>query len=166
MQARKKTIMIIMVITMAAGLLLGEIKAAGKLLIPTANGEKRYDVIITITQKEIMIKCSKKIFQPFNEFDAPKQSKIRLKTAGIYKIQITKKGNEILLLDEGSLYKRYKHLFRPVWRIIQYFPYEEERKEALQFIMDNPADIKAIGEQLIKVIGKRCDVINDKDQNG
>jgi len=158
MPDKAKPIIIFVVIIILFGQLLGEIRVPGKLIIPTANGEKRYDVIITITKTEMMIECAKKIFQPFNEFDAPKQSKIRLKMAEIYKIQVSKKGNEILLLDEGSLCQRYRHLFRPVWKITRFFPYEEERKEALIFIIDKPADIKAIGEALIKIIGNRCEV--------
>jgi hypothetical protein len=165
MQAGKKSIMIFMVIIMVAGHLLGEIKAVGNLLILTAKGEKRYEVIITVTRAEIMIECAKKIFQPFNEFDAPRESKIKINKAEISVVQISKKENEILLLAGDSFYRRYRHLFFPVWRITQFFPLIEENKEAIIFIVDNPADIKAISEELIKIIGKRCEVINDNKQN-
>jgi hypothetical protein len=155
MQAQKKTIMIIMVIILLTGQILGDIKAAGKLLIPAAAGEKQYDAVITITQAEIMIECVKKIFQPFNEFDAPKQAKIKVSTAEIYKIQITKKKNEILLIAKNSLHLRYKHLFHPVWRVVQFLPYKREKKAALVFIMDNHAHIGCIEEDLIKNINER-----------
>jgi len=160
MQAEAKPIIIFVVIIILFGQLFGEITAPCKLIIPTAKGVKGYDAVITVTQMEIMINCSKKIFQPFNEFDVPRQSKIKLPTVEVYKIQISIKKNEILLLDEGSLYQQYKHLFHPVWRTVQFLPYHEERKEALIFIMDNPAAIKTLSEELIKVIGNRCEVIS------
>ena len=154
MQAKRKT-MIIMVIILFTGQLIGEIKAAGKLLIPTANGKKLYNAVITIKRAEVMIECEKKIFQPLNEFDVPKQAKIKVSTVEIYKIEFNKEKNEIYLIAEDSLCQRFKHLLLPVWRIIQWFPYHEEKKEAFIFIMNNPKDIVRNKEDLIKHINER-----------
>lgn len=148
-------LLIVMMIILGVSQLLGEIKLTGKLLIPTAKGEKQYDAVITITRAEIMIECAKKIFQSFNEFDVPKQARLKVNTAEIYKIQIRKKENEILLIAKDSLYQRYKHLFHPVWRVVQFIPLKREKKEAIIFIMDNPADIGCIEESLVKLINER-----------
>ncbi|UCH93988.1 MAG: hypothetical protein JSV88_27480 [Candidatus Aminicenantes bacterium] len=160
MQAKRKPIMIFMFIIMLLGQILGEIRAVGKLLIPGANGEKQYDTVITFTQAEIMIKCTKKIFQPFNEFDTPKQSKIKLNTAEVEEIQIQIQNNRIFIITKDSFTIRYRNVFNRASKVIglEYlFPVTVE-KWALIFVVDNPADIKAIGEELIKIIGKRCEV--------
>jgi hypothetical protein len=154
MQVKRKT-MVVMVIILFTGQLIGGIRAAGKLLIPTANGEKLYNAVITIKRAEVMIECEKKIFQPFNEFDAPRQAKIKVNTAEIYKIEFNKKKNEIYLIAEDSLCQRFKHLLLPVWKVIQWMPYHEEKKEAFIFTMNNPTDIDCIEEDLIKFINER-----------
>jgi hypothetical protein len=135
-------LLIVMTIILASQL-LGEIKAGGKLLIPTATGEKPYKCVMVITRAEIRLECDKRIFQPFNQFDTPKQAKLKVNTAEIYKIQIN--GNEILLIAKDPLYQRYRHLFHPIYRVVHFIPLEEEKKEAIIFIMDNPADIYDIG---------------------
>jgi len=154
MHEKKAMIVVIMVIVMVYHL-LGEIKARGKLSIASASGEKYYDVVITIKQAEIMIECEKKIFQPFNEFDAPKQAKIKVSTAEVYEIVFNKKKNEIYIIAEDSLYQRFKHLLLPVYRIIRWFPYHEEKDEAFIIIINNPKDIGCIEEDLIKHINER-----------
>jgi hypothetical protein len=155
MQAEMKPIMIIMVIILLTGQLLGDIKATGKLLIPTAKGNKPYNAVIIITRAVVRIECEKKIFKPFNEFDAPKQARLKVNTAEIYKIQISKKKNEILLIAKDSLYLRYRHIFHPVWRVVQFIPFKQERKEAMIFIMDNHSDLGCIEEDLKKLINER-----------
>jgi hypothetical protein len=160
MQAKRKPIMILMVIIMVAGQLSGEIRASGKLLIPTAKGEKPYDAVITITQAEILIECQEKIFQPFNEFDAPKQSKIKLNTVKVEEIQIQIQDNKIFIITKDSFTIRYRNVFNRATKIIgirSLFPVTVENW-ALIFVVDNPVDIKAIGEALIKIIGERCEV--------
>lgn len=157
MPATKKSFIIIIVIILLTGQFLGEIKVTGKLLILTADGKKSYDAVITITQAEIMIECVKKIFQPFNVFEAPLQAKIKVSTAEIYQIQINKGKKEILLIAKDSLYQRYKHLFHPVWRFVQYMPPEREEREALIFIMNTPVHIGCSEEELIKFINKRSE---------
>lgn len=132
-----------------------QIKAAGQILIPTADGQKPYRAVITIRSGEILIECSIEIFQPFNKFDTPKQEEIKVNTAEVEKICIQgKQKKEILILPKEPLYKRYRHLFHPVERITGYIPYSVEKKDAIIFIMDNPADIGSTGERLIKSINK------------
>lgn len=156
---------IIMVIVMADGQLSGEVKISGKLSILTAKGAVLYDAVITITPAEITIKCAKKIFQPFNRFDVPKRSILKINTGEICKIQIKIKNNEVLIIANDYHHHCYRHLFQPVWRLIQWLPLEKEKKGAIIFFMDNPADI-VTGEELIKIIGKRCHVIKANNQNG
>jgi hypothetical protein len=47
MQAKARPIIIFVVIIILFGQLFGEIRAPGKLIIPTAKGEKGYDAVIT-----------------------------------------------------------------------------------------------------------------------
>jgi hypothetical protein len=154
MQAERKPILIIMVIILLTGQLLGQIKAkaAGKLIITTANGEKPYDAVITMTRAEIMIECAKKIFQPFNEFDAPKQAKIKVCTAEVEEIQIQE--NKIIIVTKDSFWKRYRNISTQVYKSkyhgFLYWSYIQ--KWALIFVVDNPADIGCIEDDLIKHI--------------
>jgi hypothetical protein len=96
MQTMRKPGIVALVIILAVSNLCGqikaaaEIKAAGKLLIPTAAGEKPYKCIIFFTQREIRLECDKRIFQTFNLFDSPKQAKIKVNTAEVERIQIQK----------------------------------------------------------------------------
>jgi len=160
MKAEAKPIIIFVVIIILFGHLFGEITAPGKLIIPTAKGEKGYDAVITVTQTEIIIKCSKKIFQPFNEFDAPKQSKINLNTAEVEEIQIQTQNKKIFIITNDSFTIRYRNIFNRASKdigLVALFPVTVENW-ALILVVDNPADIKALGEALIKVIGNRCEV--------
>jgi len=140
MSTGKKPVLIFMIIILA-GQLLGEIKsAAGELLIPTAKGkEKPYRGIITITGTEILIECREKVFQLFNEPDAPKQAKIRMNTAEVERITLLRNGN---LLNRVWLISIGKVL------------------EKLVFIFIFDSDIKSIGsneKKLIDIINKRND---------
>ena len=160
MANKEKIIFIILVMIFMTGQLSGNIEVAGKLLIPTAKGEKKYDAVITVTQTGIMIKCSKKIFQRFNEFDAPKQSKIKLNTAEVEEIQIQNQNKKIFIITKDFFTIRYRNVFNRATKIIgirSLFPVTVE-KWALIFVVDNPVDIKALGEALIKIIGERCEV--------
>jgi hypothetical protein len=145
MWVKRKTGVIIMVIIMVAGQLLGEIRAAGKLLIPTAKGEKQYDAVITITRAEIMIECAKKIFQPFNEFDVPKQAKIKVSTAEVEEIQIQK--NKIFIASKESFWKRYRNISHHYYKskYAGFLSWENIQIWVLIFVVDNPADIADIG---------------------
>jgi hypothetical protein len=160
MANKEKIIFIILVMIFMTGRLSGIIKVTGKLLIPTAKGEKKYDAVITVTQTGIMIKCSKKIFQRFNEFDAPKQSKIKINTAEVEEIQIQIQNNKIFIITKDSFTILHRNVFNRASKIIgirSLFPVTVENW-ALIFVVDNPVDIKAIGEALIKIIGERCEV--------
>lgn len=113
MWVKKKMILIIMLMINLTGL-LGEIKATGKLLIPTAEGkEKPFKGAITITQEIIIIECQEKIFQLFNESDSPKQTKIRIKTEEVERISL--QGNGVIIFPATPLYNRYRHLLNHVW---------------------------------------------------
>lgn len=163
MRARRKPILIVMVIILACQL-LGEVKAAaGKLLIPTAGGEKPYNCVMVITLAGIEIECASKIFQPFNQFDTPKQAKIMMNTAEIEEIQIQNRKNKIYIITTDSFCIRHRNIFNRASKVIGFeylFPVTVENW-ALILTLDNPADIGAVGEALIKVIGKRCEVLKD-----
>ncbi len=141
-----------LVIVLLASHLLGQIKAAGKLLIPTAGGRKSYKGIITITRAEIKIECDKKIFQRFNEFNSPKTGEIKVNTAEIERICVQK--NTIFIIPKASFHQRYRHLFQPCERLISVIYLVVEKKDAMIFIMDNPTDINFLGKEVIKLINK------------
>ena len=155
MQAKRKPIIIFVVIIMVTGHLLGQVKAAGSLLIPTAGGKKVYKGVITITQAEIEIKCYKKIFRPFNVFDTPRQAKIKFSTAEIEELQINK--NTIYIVTKESFSQRYRNIYFIVYkpRYAGLFSTINIKKFAFVFIVDNPADIVLMEKELIKLIGER-----------
>lgn len=137
---RFKMGLIIMVFIMA-GKLSGNIKVAGRLLIPAAGGvEKSYQGVLTITRSLIRIECDKKIFQPFNEFDAPKQNRLNINTSDLSLIEIDEKEKKIYLVFEVSFVSSFRnilnletrylgystltgHLYQEFWAII--FAYEK-----------------------------------------
>ena len=153
MKTMRKTGIAAIVIILAASNLtgkIGEIKATGSLLIPTASGEKLYKGVITITRTEIEIECDKKIFRPFNEFEVPKQAKIRVNTVEVERICIQE--NDILILPGEPLYRRYRYLFHEIMEICFWcFPY----KKALIFSLDNRADIGPAGIEIFRLINKQ-----------
>jgi hypothetical protein len=158
MTYKEKTVFIVIAVVMIlTGQLSGEIKAAGKLLIPTAKGERQYCAVITFTRAEINIECKEKIFQPLNEFDVPKQAKIVVNTAEVEEIQIQK--TKIIIVTKDSFWKRYRNIFTQVYKSKYhgFLYWSVIKKWALIFVVDNPAAIGA-GEELIKVVGERCQV--------
>jgi hypothetical protein len=163
MRARRKPVLIAMVIILVAQL-LGEVKTAtGKLLIPTAAGEKPYNCVMVITPAEIGIECTMKIFQPFNQFGTPRQAKIKMNTAEIEEIQVQNRKNRIYIITTDSFCIRYRNVFNRAYKNIGFqslFPITKENW-ALIFTLDNPSDIGAVGEELIKVIGERCEIVKD-----
>lgn len=162
MANNEKIYSIVLVIIFLTGHILGNIKVAGKLLIPTAKGEKKYRAVITFTRKEICIECYKKIFQPLNEFDTPKQAKIVINTAEVKEIQTQIQSNKIYIIPEDSYTIHYRNVFNRSYKTIGIMSLSPINVEnwALIFVVDNPADIKAIGESLIKIIGARCEVVS------
>jgi hypothetical protein len=160
MASKGKISIIVLLMILITGLLSGEIKATGKLLIPSACGEKPYNCIIVVKEALIEIECTKKIFQPFNQFDAPKQTKIVINTEEIKELQMLHQNRKIYLVTDDSFSIRYRNVFNRVSKIIAFdslYPVNIENW-ALIFIVDNPEDIKTLGEELIKILGKRCDV--------
>ena len=163
MCVQRKMGFIIMIIIMVIGQLLGEIKAVGRILIPTANGEKPFKCLMVITPTGIEVECALKIFQPFNLFDAPKQAKIMVNTAEIEDIQVQIQENKIYIITTDSFCIRHRNIFNRAYKVIGFECLSPVTIEnwALIFTLDNHADIEAVGEALIKIIGKRCEVLRD-----
>jgi hypothetical protein len=143
------------------GQLLGNIKVAGRLLIPTAGGEKPYNCVMVITRASIEIECALKIFQPFNQFDAPKQTKIRVNTAEVEEIQIYK--NNIYISTQKPFWKQYRNILQHLYqsKYVGFFEYIHIEKWVLLFALDNSADIGAVSEALIAIIGERCQIVKE-----
>ncbi|NIM16957.1 MAG: hypothetical protein GTO45_33735 [Candidatus Aminicenantes bacterium] len=159
MQTRRKTGVMVMVIILAISntgrpIKAAEIKATGKLLIPTAEGEaKPYSGTITITETEISIVCQEKIFQLFNKSDAPKQAKIRMNTLEVKRI--TQQGNQIIIFPKDSLYNRYRNLLNHVC-LISWM--KEWERLVFIFVIDRDSS-QNIGSNAIKLI----DLINQRN---
>lgn len=161
MRVRRKPVLIIMIIILV-GQLLGEVKAAaGKLLIPTAAGEKPYNCVMVITQTGIEIECALKIFKPFNQFDAPKQAKIKVNTAEVEEVQIYM--NKIYISTHEPFWRKYRNILQHLYhrKYAGCLEYRYIEKWVLLFALDNPADIGAVGEALITIIGERCQIVKE-----
>lgn len=159
MWARRREVLIIMVIILA-GQLLGYIKVTGKLLIPAAiGGEKSYNGILTITRALIRVECDKKIFQTFNEFDTPRQSRLNINASDLARIEIDEDAKKIYLRVKKTFVIRYRnilnlesrhvksnllngHVFIEFWAII--FTYEK------------PLDIGYLDKKVLKSINDRA----------
>ena len=135
-------LLIVMTIILASQL-LGEIKADGKLLIPTATGEKPYKCVMVITQVEIRLECDKKIFKLFNHFDAPKQARLKVSKADLTNIVI--QGNNIYVETKDAFTILYRNVFNQSNKFLGYNLIFPKWKEVwvLIFNLDNPipADI-------------------------
>ena len=131
------------------------------MLIPAAGGEKPYNGVIIITRTGIEIECALKIFQPFNQFEAPRQAKIRVNEEQVEEIHISK--NKIYISTHEIFWKQYRNILQHLYHCryigVQEIIYVE--KWVLLFIVDNPADIGAIREELIKIIGERCHIVRE-----
>lgn len=153
MNTWEKLGMTILIITFLSGHVYGQIKAAGQLLIPTADGEKHYKAVIRITRVTIEIECSEKIFRLFNAFNTPGYRKLRVYTTEVSEICVSE--GQIFILPNDEFYRRYRNFFYPVWRMVSYFYFIIEEKMALIFIMDNPDDIGAAAKELIESINNK-----------
>lgn len=165
MRAGCKPILIIMVIILLVGHLLGEIKAiSGKLLIPTSAGEKPYNCVMVITQEGIEIECTMKIFQHFNQFDTPKQAKIKVNTAEVEEVQIYE--NKIYISTLEPFWMQYRNILQHLYqsKYVGFCEHIYIDKWILLFAVDNPADMGAVGEALIKLIGGRCQILKDEEK--
>ena len=145
---RKRAIITLVTILLLAGHLLGNIKATGKLLIPTAGGIKEYKALIFLNRLEMLIECGEEIFKLFNDFKAPKSRKMKADTAEIVEILIQE--NEIIIIPNDSFCQKYRYLLHRVRFILSLFHTREGW--ALIFKMDNTADIGFLGNELIKII--------------
>lgn len=157
MQQKKKEYLLGLIMLFVAGHVLGQIqvKAAGRFSIPSAGGDKSFIGVITITSSVIRIECEKKIFQSFNEFDTPKQAKIEVDMAEVEEIQVQEK--MVFIVTKASFWNRYRNISYQVYesRFAGNLDFVDIQKWALLFILDNPAEIKAAEEVLIKIIGER-----------
>lgn len=155
MSTKRKVVLVIMIIILT-GRLLGEIKAAGKLLIPTSEGkEKSYRGVITITRAEILIECQAKIFQPLNDFEAPKKSCLKINTADVLRMSLLKNG--VVIFPKTPLYNRYRNI---LIHISIHSIMNEQEKLVFLFAFDIEDIHKTFGsneEKLIDLINKRND---------
>jgi len=127
-----------------------EIRAPGNLLIPTASENKKYKCFISVTNTKILIDCKKKIIQPFNEFEVPKQSYLNIDTENIDRIWLD--GYQIIILADYKFYLRYKNLFIDIRLISIYY---SEKRPAIILLIDNPGDLGTAGKELINKIDER-----------
>ena len=150
-----KTILVSLAIFLMVNNLSGQITLGGNLLIPMAGRKQSYKAFITITRAEIAIKCIEKIFQPFNEFKTPRYREIKVLAKEIDEIKILE--NEIFIMTKDSFYQRYRNIFHSVcWFIgIHNLSPIEEKKWAIIFIADNPADVGLMGKKLIKHLNRQ-----------
>jgi len=169
---RFKMGVVIMVIIMA-GKLSGNIKIGGRLLIPTAGGgQKSYKGVLTITRSLIRIESDKQIFQPFNQFESPKQKRLNINTSEVVKIEIDEKEKKIYLRVESSFISRYRnilnlesrhvgfsfetgYIFREFWAII--FSYEKP----LDIGFLDKKVLNSINQRAIPIYTKHCSYENE-----
>ena len=110
MRARRKPTLIVMIILLV-GQLLGNIKITGKLLIPTTGGgEKSYKGVLTITRAKIRIECDQNIFQPFNEFNAPRKARLNIKASDLETIENNEDKKKIYLRVKKTFVSRYRNI--------------------------------------------------------
>jgi hypothetical protein len=157
MKSAKKTGIIVLVIILnMVSNLSGETGVMGDFLIPDAEGGKAYRCVIVITQQEIVFECNKRIFQPFNLFEAPKQTKIQLSMSLVTDIEIHNKSDMIYITTHDSFYIRYKNYFNAIYDGI-WMPKEGW---ALLCIIDKHSDTLVLGKELKRIIGARCRIID------
>lgn len=165
MRARRKPVLIVMVIILV-GQLLWEIEAAaaikvtGKLLIPNAGGrEKSYNCVLTITRALIRIECDKKIFQPFNEFDAPRESRLNIKASDLERIEIDEDEKKIYLRVENSFVSRHRNICNLESSVVGrsfYYPFGLYREFwAIVFAYEKSLDLSNLDEKVINSINNR-----------
>jgi hypothetical protein len=158
MSSVRKLVIIILILILTVGLLLGlkQVKATGKILIPTAIGNRSYKATFTITKDKIEIECRKKIFRCFNDFESPMYRKLEFNTEDIEEITIDK--NNILIFPCQSLYQRYRNIFHPIMKFLGFFsssPYYTEM-QGIIFTLDNVDHVKAEFDKFFKVINNQC----------
>lgn len=151
MKIRRKPGIVFLVIILAAANLLGQIKAKGKFLILTAGGVKPYDGVLTVNNIDIRIECDKKIFQRFNEFDAPKDSKIIINKAEIRFIHIQE--NKVYIATENSFTIKYRNVFRRIYTYMGLFV-QDYVCFSLIFDIDDVGVIQTLGQKLKKLCPK------------
>ncbi len=156
---RFKMGVIIMVIIMV-GKLSGNIKIGGRLLIPIAGGgQKSYKGVLTITRSLIRIECDKQIFQPFNQFESPKQKRLNINTSEILRIEIDESEKMIYLRVESSFVSRYRNILNLEHRSLRYSVetgYIFKEFWAIIFSYEKPIDIGFLDKKVLNSINQRA----------
>ncbi|MGD2090030.1 MAG: hypothetical protein PVH61_27890 [Candidatus Aminicenantes bacterium] len=159
MRARRKPTLIVMIILLV-GQLLGNIKITSKLLMPTTGGgEKSFKGVLTITRAKIRIECHKKIFQPFNEFDAPRQSRLNINAADLEKIEIDEDEKKIYLRVKKTFVSRYRNICTLKSEFVTrslYHPFGLFKEFwAIAFAYEKPLDISFLDKKVLESINGR-----------
>lgn len=159
MRARRKPTLIVMIFLLV-GQLLGHIKITGKLLIPAAiGGVKSYKGVLTITRAKIRIECNKKIFQPFNEFEALRQSRLNINASELERIEIDEDEKKIYLRVKNSFVIRYRNILNLESRHITFTFYDGyvfTEFWAIIFAYEKPLDIGYLDRKVLKSINDRA----------
>jgi hypothetical protein len=172
MWAKRRPVLVIMII-IVVGQLLGETKAAaaikitGRLLIPTAKSRQRpYQAVLKITRAKIRVECDKRIFQPFNEFAAPKQKRLDIDTSELLEIEIDEDKKKIYLKVKNSFVIRYRNICNLESRLVGrsfYHPFGLFREFwAIIFAYEKPLDMSDLDEQVINSINNSVYLINTR----
>jgi hypothetical protein len=162
---------VIIMVSIIALLLLGKseadaaIKPSGRLLIPSADGgQKAYKAVLMIKRSLIRIECDKKIFQPFNEFDAPKQNRLDINTSELMSIKIDAKEKKIYIIVEISSVSRYRNILNLETRYLGYsclsgHAYKEFW--AIIFVYDK-LDMDYLDQEVLNLINNRAGIVYTK----
>lgn len=169
MRLRRKPALIFMVTIVVCQLLgevkvAAEIKAAGKLLIPSAAGEKSYKGVLRITRAVIRIECDEKIFKPFN-LDEPGRKQLNIKASEIIKIEIDEKEKKIYLRVENSFVQRYRNIFNLVTWFSTYSIFSGDLYTefwAIIFAYENPFNIGFLDREVLNSINSRVNPVYTK----
>jgi hypothetical protein len=108
---KKTGILALIIVLIMVTHLLGVTNVTGKLLIPTAEGIEPYKCVIVVTPSAIVLECEKKIFQPLNQFDSPKERKIKLNITEIQKVEIQSPAHRIYIITGDSFFMRYRNYY-------------------------------------------------------
>ena len=150
---------VVILIIIMSGKLSGNIKIDGTLLIPTAgDGQKSYKGVLTITRSLIRIECDKQIFQPFNQFESPKQKRLNINTSEVERIEIDEKEKKIYLRVESSFVSRYRNILNLEHRRLSFSVetgYIFREFWAIVFSYEKPLDIGFFDKKILNSINQR-----------
>ena len=157
MRAGRKMVLIVIFIILV-GQLLGNIKVTGRLLIPTAEGQKPYKAVMVITRAVVRIECDKKIFQPFN-LDAPRQQRLNINASDLVRIEIDERERKIYLRVKHFFIDRHRNIINQKVEFISitaYYGHLYKEFWAITFAYDKPLDIGYLDQKVIDSINHRA----------